>query len=665
LYNVSSTETNALWNDLSACKDTVEKLDKPISEGEIIYHLRRMKGNTAPGVDGFPTDMYKKHHQLIPILTKIFNEILVTGKFPEEWAQSVVLPIFKNKGSKHDCSNYRGISLLPCVGKVLTKVLDARFMEWSKENELLPNSQAGFRKNFSTIDQVFILNTIIEGRLRRGRTTYVAFIDFSKAFDCVDRAALWFKLSKMGISKKMLTVLRSMYEGSKFSVKIDSDSISPPVDSKTGVLQGAQNSPALFIHFIADLAEVLEGEDGDPPNLWNKAISALFFADDVALMSTSILGLQRLLNKLESYCDAWRLKVNLNKTKIMVFKKGAKLKKCEKWFYRKEMVEVVNNYTYLGLKMSYNGNWNAHIKEKSTKCKYTSAQLVSFARKHGDCSMKMFQHLFNTLVRSAMNYGAEIFALTPRMDLLVGIERQYYRKIYGLSNGVAGVALEVALGLSNVEVHARLKALNYWHKLSTREGNELVKLAYLQQKEWADQGLSCWGLQMKSELEKNGLGFVWGNPSVMPRKKFGEIIKQRLQDVKFQENVSKLKEYTSARYLCGLEPNRVIPCKRIQRIKSEYRRRSFLKVLFESHEDIICRETAYRTCRDCGEIIEYSVLKHRLFFCSAVKDITGSLNVSISSMIGRTELITLVLEKVEGKGGHKWAKLIESVNNCN
>ena len=226
------------------------------------------------------------------------------------------------------------------------------------------------------------------------------------------------------------------------------------------------------------------------------------------------------------------------------------------------------------------------------------------------------------------------------------------------------MALEVALGLSNVEVNARLKAINYCHKLSSREGNELVKLAYLQQKEWAEQGLSCWGLQIKRELDKNGLGFVWGNPSVMPRKMFGQITKQRLQDVKFQDNVSKLKEFTSARYLSGIEPNRVIPCKRIQRIKSEYRRRSFLKVLFEAHEDLICRESAYRTCRDCGEILEFSVLKHRLFFCSAVKDIAKSLNVSVSYKIGRTELITLALSKLEEKGGYRWAKLIESVHEA-
>ena len=662
LYNVVTNGDKDHWADLSACEDTVDELDREISPGEIIKHLRSMKGNTSPGVDGFPTEFYKKHSQiLVPLLAKIFNSVLDSEKFPAEWSQSVVLPIFKNKGSKDDCSNYRGISLLPCIGKILTKILDARFMKWSHENKLLPNSQAGFRKHFSTVDQIFILNTIIEGRLRRGRTTYVAFIDFSKAFDCVDRAALWYKLSKMGISKKMLNLLMSMYKASKFSVKVDKNSISLPVESKTGVLQGAQNSPALFIHFIADLADVLQGEDCDPPNLWNMAMPALFFADDVALISTSVLGLQRLLNKLEDYCNTWRLNVNLSKTKVMVFKKGAKLKKVEKWFYRSQKVEVVNNYTYLGVKFTYNGKWNAHIKDKSTKCKYSGMQLGRFARRHGDCSTKLFQHLFDTLVKSAMSYGSEIFAMTPRMDLLVNIERQFYRKTYGLANGVSGVALEVALGVANVEVNSRIKALNYWHKLATGEGNELVKLAYLQQREWAEQNLRCWGLDIKNELSRNGFAYVWEKPEGMTRKVFKNAIGQRLRDVSFQENIGRLKEYPSARYLSSIDPNVINPCQRVNGVKSEYRRRMFLKVLLEAHEDLISRETCYITCRDCGELMETSVLKHRLLACMATKGLREKLEVSLPDIIEWKTLITFVLVKLEKKGGFKWAQLLESV----
>ena len=279
--------------------------------------------------------------------------------------------------------------------------------------------------------------------------------------------------------------------------------------------------------------------------------------------------------------------------------------------------------------------------------------------------MKLFQRLFDALIRAAMTYGAEIFAMSPRMDLLVGVERQFYRKIYGLSNGVAGVALEAALGITNVEVSARLKSLVYWHKLAYREGNELLKLACLQQKEWADQGLSCWGLDIKKELEKNGLGFLWENPRALPGKKFKSLTKQRLEDVKFQETVCKLADYPSARYLRSLEPNRVIPCQRIQRLKSEHRRRSFLKVLFEAHEDLICRETEFKTCRDCGEMLEYSVMKHRLFACEAMKGLRKSLDITVSAGIEGLALKSYILRKIEGYGGYKWAQIIESVHEKN
>ena len=474
--------------------------------------------------------------------------------------------------------------------------MNARFTQWSDEKGLLPDCQAGFRRGHTTTGQIFVLNTIVEGRLRRGRATYVAFIDFSKAFDSVNRQALWFKLAKMGASRKFLNILTSMYNGSEFTVKIDNNTTTEPVNSETGVLQGAQNSPALFTHFIADIAEIMQNEE-HPPNLWNRTVPMLCFADDIALISTSVLGLQRMLNKLSGYCEEWKLRVNLDKTKVVVFKKGCKLKRVEKWQYRGENVDVVTNFNYLGIRFSFNGNWNAHLKEKETKCKYLAANLVKFIRRHGDCSVKLFKHLFGSLVISAMTYGAEVFALSPRMDLLVRQERQFYRKVFGLPNGVAGVAVDVALGIVGVDAIAKEKMLNYWHKLSLGRDNSLRQLAYLQQREWADQGLDSWGTGVKNELNKMGLVYLWSNPGRTARNKFKKVTKDRLYNIMFQNKVMELDKFISAKYLKSIRPSRILPSNKINSIKSERRRRCYLKIMLNAHEDLTNRVDDIRCCK--------------------------------------------------------------------
>ena len=102
----------------------------------------------------------------------------------------MVTPIRKG-GNKDEPSNYRGITLLNSIGKIFTSIRNVRLTEWAEERSLLPESQFGFRENRRTIDCVFILNTLIENTLSKHNTLYVCYVDFKKAFDCVDHSLLW------------------------------------------------------------------------------------------------------------------------------------------------------------------------------------------------------------------------------------------------------------------------------------------------------------------------------------------------------------------------------------------------------------------------------------------------------------------------------------------
>ena len=108
--------------------------------------------------------------------------------------------------------NYRGISLLCCLGKIFTKVLNNRLVIWSDMNNKLSDCQGAYRKGRSTADHIFSLYAITNKNLRkRGGRFYVAFVDFSRAFDSIPHSILFYRLVENGIHGQMLSVMKSMY----------------------------------------------------------------------------------------------------------------------------------------------------------------------------------------------------------------------------------------------------------------------------------------------------------------------------------------------------------------------------------------------------------------------------------------------------------------------
>ena len=130
----------------------------------------------------------------MPLYLVLFNKILNTGEIPEEWLTGLIIPIFKKKGSKEDCNNYRGITLLSCLGKLFTSILNNRLYAFCEENKILGESQAGFRKGYNTLDHIFVLKNAIDLFLTEKKKLFCCFVDYTKAFDMVWREALWYKL---------------------------------------------------------------------------------------------------------------------------------------------------------------------------------------------------------------------------------------------------------------------------------------------------------------------------------------------------------------------------------------------------------------------------------------------------------------------------------------
>ena len=160
----------------------------------------------------------------MPIYCKLFNLILNTGKIPNSWSEGIILPIYENKGSVSEPSSYRPITiqcntLVSCLGKTFTTILNNRLSQLSDEIELITEVQTGFRKDYGTIDNIFTLYALFSIYQSLGKKLHCTFVDFSKAFDSISRAALWVKLQNADINGQLLKVMHNLYDNVKSCVR--------------------------------------------------------------------------------------------------------------------------------------------------------------------------------------------------------------------------------------------------------------------------------------------------------------------------------------------------------------------------------------------------------------------------------------------------------------
>ena len=207
------------------------------------------------------------------------------------------------------------------VGKLFTRILNNRLNKWAEEYNIYVEAQAGFRKSMGTTDYIFILNNLITHCLNKNERLFCAFVDFTKAFDFIVRDVLLFKLIKLGVRGKLLDIIKSIYTSVKSRVKHE-NFLSEPFECNIGVRQGECLSPFLFAMYVNDLEAELAGNDISGVNIGIINLYSLLYADDIILFGKTSEDLQNTLNVLEEYCKRWKLTVNTDKTKVVVFRKG-------------------------------------------------------------------------------------------------------------------------------------------------------------------------------------------------------------------------------------------------------------------------------------------------------------------------------------------------------
>lgn len=543
--NVENDVNGNAFNDVN-----VASLDIDFSIEEILKAISKLKRNKSSGDDKLIAEIFiDSKHIIAPSLRKLFNFIFNSGVYPESWTRGVIVPVPK-KGDKNNVDNYRGIMLTSIFSKLFSLLLDVRASKFIDENNILTECQFGFRKQKSTIDCIFVLQSIINKVIyNEKKKLYCAFVDFKKAFDTVYRNGIWYKLMNSGFSCKFIKMLKSMYCSVKTCVKVNGN-LSDYFDSYMGVKQGETLSPLLFIMFINDMEESLYDVNADIISLNELQIFMLLFADDTVLFSYSVNGLQILLNNLKRYCTKWNITVNTTKTVAMVFKPGTRTEHFDV-YYNDCKLTITNRFVYLGVTLSSNGKfYNAQkaMSEQALRAIYTLNTLF----KHVALNVNEKIKLFDTMIMPILNYGSEIWGFHKSPDI-EKVYIKFLKQVLHVRPQTTNATVYGELGKIPLDILRKERILKYWSKIINNPGS-LVHKAFIHQRETND----IWVNNVRVLLNNLGFTYLWDSVGPISISQMNNVI-ERLHDQYYQtwysslDNLPKLSTYRTFKHTIGME----------------------------------------------------------------------------------------------------------------
>ena len=519
-----------------------------------------------------------------------------------------------------------------------------RLTVFVESNNVLPIKQAGFREKHSTIDHIFTLYSMISKQLSMNRKLYVAFVDYSRCFDTVNKYAMFNILERNGIKGTLLGCIKSIYKSVHACIKNNGE-FSELFECPIGLKQGCLLSPRIFLIFISEVSRAINSTctNGIQFSSNLHIIHHLFFADDVILVSDTVQGLQQKINVSEKQSKRLGIQVNLDKTKIMVFRKGGFLSRHEKWLYGGHPLEVVNSYKYLGFDFTTRMSMKSSTSSFILKAKYALNSLFRSLNSIDCHEINIFFKLFDSKVLPILSYSSELWGIYD-IDGIEIVHTLAIKRFLNVSTHCSNSIVYGETGRVPLFINHIMSSLKYWLKLTKIANTNLSRQAYEHLLKQSDKGYDNWATRIKKVLCENGFGIVWmcgyvNNENLMLSK-----IKSRLIDVFLQNWNTKLsnnehtyfyscfKSYFTPEYY--LSSNLLDP-----KLKTYLSRFRCGVSKINSHRYKYYKNENFLICPFCPNQIENEI--HSIFICKAYNDIR--LKYIPSKFVKKQNLQTLII----------------------
>lgn len=399
---------------------------------EVHRTLMNLRSNGASGWDNISTK-FLKHTSIVvvPIITHLANLCFSKGIFPAPLKEALITPVHKG-GDRDDISNYRPISVLTALSKIIEKLINTRLLNYLSKFNILSDSQYGFRRNMSTEDAVSALSSLITKHLDNGQKCLTVFLDLKKAFDTVSTTILLNKLEKIGIRGIALDLLKSYLSNRAQRVKIGQH-ISDHAAVLYGVPQGSVLGPTLFLIYINDLCDMII------PNA--KVFS---YADDTAVVfygsswhdvkHHAESGISRVADWLKFNL----LTLNASKTNFICFSIskrnepnddfGIVIHTCKGEYGNNcncPSIRKVTEIRYLGVVVDNRLSWYPHVEQVTARIRKLSwlfktlRHIAPMVKANKNCPSKnLLTQVYLALVQSVLGYCIPVWGGTAKTRLI-------------------------------------------------------------------------------------------------------------------------------------------------------------------------------------------------------------------------------------------------------
>ena len=378
--------------------------------------------------------------------------------------------------------------------------------------------QAGFKSNTRTTDNIFILCPIIDKQRCFSKPLYTCFVDFTKAFDYIDRTALYYKLLNRGIDGNLVSIMKNMFSKAECRVKWDSR-ISDILKSEFGVLPGGMLSPKLFTEFLQDISASFDQDQGIAVD--TLLMVYLLFADDLVLFSESSEELQKELTALYSYASLWHIIVSIPKTKVLIFNKRYTTV-CGSFHYGDNTIEKADQYKYLGVVHSTKSANNV-LKETFSHLASQAGKAIFALRKQsvvGKLSPTIAFKVFDCQILPIPEYGSDIWYTGDDVNDLEKIHLKFIKSTLGVRKQAPTPEIYADTGRSPLIIRQHLKAVKYWCRILKLSQSHLVRNAYNILLELDSICFTNWCSRIRSVLERTGLDQIWESQNIGDTNKF-------------------------------------------------------------------------------------------------------------------------------------------------
>jgi hypothetical protein len=370
-----------------------------VTEKDVTEAINDLKPKSSCGSDNLSNKLVKLMKDIIvKPLTIIINQSLHNGIFPQKMKIAKVLPLHK-KNENYLFDNYRPVSLLPSLSKLLEKIMHKQLFHYFDESKLLYDSQYGFRNRHSTeLAALEIVDTLVK-QMDDNEIPINIYLDLSKAFDTLDHKILISKLQFYGVGGNSLKLLKD-YLTNRQQYVVFNNHESEFRKIITGVPQGSILGPLLFIIYLNDITMATD------------MFKPIIYADDTALSATLNsfgtitqnleMNINSELEKVNVWLKVNKLSLNTNKTKVMLFHTpqrkirdiNLKLDNCG--------IEVVKKFNYLGIILDSHLSWNDHTSMISHKIARTNGIMCRLKNIIPPSALLL---IYNSLVLPYLSYG--------------------------------------------------------------------------------------------------------------------------------------------------------------------------------------------------------------------------------------------------------------------